>query len=689
MPSVHHTCRNDSSMIFPVICLSQEARGRLGRICALFVALLTPTAQAASPVYPEDLSELTLEQLVNIEITSVSRYAEPLSRAAAAVSVITGDDIRRSGATSLAEALRLAPAVQVGRVDAHTWAISTRGFANVYANKLLVMMDGRTLYTPLFSGTQWWVQDTLLEDIDRIEVIRGPGSTLWGANAVNGVINITTRSSRQTQGGLISAGFGSEEAFGAFRYGGRISKNATFRVYGKYLDHEASRTLTGEDANDAWKMWRGGFRYDWEPSREALFTLQGDIYDGVAQQTFHIPTVLPPYVISVPQAHDNQGASLIGRWTRQGSDSQISLQAYAETSHHDTVVLGERRHTLDLDFQHDFSWGERQFLVWGAGYRLSTDKISHQTFALSFDPPRRTLRLASLFLQNETKLTPKLRFTAGAKLEHHDISGLELQPALKLFWAAAPHHSLWGSVARAVRTPSRAEIDSSIHQSVLPGNFLPVAPELIGNDAFDSESLLAYEIGYRAQPSPRLSLDASVFYHRYDHLRTFEPQTPEVRHSPSPHIAAPLLFDNGMDGESYGTELAVNLDLTRRWRLYASYAFMRLHLHKKPWSQDLLQENEERGSPLHQAALRSAVDLPGHFQWDTVLRFVDSLPALKVGDIVRFDIRLGWNPRPGLEFSLVGQNLLDESHQETPPSVLNTGRTETERSVYGKVTVRF
>jgi len=646
---------------------------------------------ATSP--KRDLSELSLEELANIPVTSVSKKPEKLSHAAAAVTVITQEDLRRSGVTTIAEALRLAPGLDVARVDSHTWAISSRGFNDSFANKLQVLMDGRSVYTPLFSGVYWDVQDTLLEDIDRIEVVRGPGATLWGANAVNGVINIITRSAKDTVGGLVTAGGGSEElGFGSVRYGGQLGENAYYRVYSKYFSRDASVLPNGDTANDRWQMARTGFRADWDVTPGNGLTFQGDLYGGEEDQTYFLPSLATS---GIPQRLDTRaelsGGNLIARWRHEfAASSESTLQFYYDRTHRNSPgFIQENRDTYDADWEHHLILGERQEWVFGAGYRLSVDDI-HGSFPVSFNPNQRSSQLVSFFAQDSIALVPdRLQLSLGSKFERNDYTGFEFQPGARLWWAADEHNSLWASVARAVRTPSRADADIRLSDRVLPGT-PPTVYSVFGRGDFESEELLAYEAGYRMQPAPRVSLDLAVFYNDYDRLRTVEPQgiAPDPSLPGTPNVLS-LYLQNQAKGETYGAELTAHWQMTDWWRWRASYTYLQVQLHALPGSTDPDAEDNEGTSPHHQFSVQSSLDLPWHLQLDGLVRYVDEVSDLGVPSYLSLDVRLGWQPLKNLEFSVTGQNLLDDRHPEFGPTVIPIQRTEVQRGVFGKIQFRF
>ncbi|MGZ8919700.1 MAG: TonB-dependent receptor plug domain-containing protein, partial [Limisphaerales bacterium] len=506
-----------------------------------------------------DLMTLDLADLMKMQVTSVSRKSERLSDAAAAIYVITQEDIRRSGATSIPEALRLSPGLEVARQDAHTWAISGRGFNDEFASKLLVLVDGRTVYTPLVASVNWDVQDMPLEDIDRIEVIRGPGGTLWGANAVNGVINITTKSAKETQGLLITAGAGTEDrGFGTIRYGGKISEDAYYRVYGKFLDRDDSALRGGGDANDSWWMSRGGFRLDWIPSDQNLFTLQGDIYGGDLAQTITVPLVTPPYLTSLNDDVNTTGGNILGRWTHDFTpDSQLALKLYYDHTDRDRVVYREKRDTFDLDLQHHLRLGEWNDIVWGVGYNVTSDSLQNSQY-VSFDPADRTTSLYSAFVQDEITLIEKrLRLTLGSKIEHNDYTGWELQPSGRLSWNITDKQTSWAAVSRAVSTPARAEDDIRINRFVYPPGStppgsagptpIPALVSLLGSRDMESKELIAFELGYRIQPHDRLTFDLATFYNIYDKERSLEAQAPDLSNAPG-YVEVPFVIGNMING---------------------------------------------------------------------------------------------------------------------------------------------
>jgi len=652
-------------------------------LAPLRAATVTPATYAQA-----DLGNMAIEDLMKIQLT-LSRTDVPFSQTAAAAHIVTGDEIRRSGATSIPEALRGVPGLEVARVDQHTWAVTARGFNDSFANKLLVMIDGRTVYTPLFSGVFWDVQDLMLEDVEHIEIIRGPGSTLWGANAVNGVINIVTKSAAQTQGGLVTAGGGvGERAFGALRYGGAIGAEAHYRVYVKYFNRDDT-VLQPNLEDGEWQTFRAGFRTDWTPGTGGdpgafaanQFTFQGDIYEGDVDQYFTATRLTPvPRAVLVKDLQGMDGGNLLGRWTHRFSDkADFQFQAYYDRTHRDVAIFSEQRDTFDFDFQNHFHAGERNAIVWGLGYRTTSDDTGYNETVL-LRPRSRTLNLFSGFVQDEiTVVEDRLRLTLGSKLEHNDFTGWEVQPGGRLLWTPATNHAVWASVTRAVRTPSRAENDVRIAAAISPGAALAV----LGSHRIDSEKLIAYEVGYRVQPLPVLSLDSALFFNDYDDLRTLEFE------NPPPGFVAAQRAHNRMRGETYGVELAANWQPVNWWRLRASYTFLDMDLHRESASNNPANENPEGQSPHHQFSIRSGIDLPRNVEFDVGLRYVDALSALSVPSYFALDARLAWRPCRHVEFAVIGRNLLDDRHPEFRPTFIRTLPVEVERSVFGKLTWHF
>ncbi len=658
----------------------------------LMVGLAHASAQAQQP--PPDLTELSLEQLMSVEITSVSKREERLWESAAAVSVIIGEDIRRAGVKSIPEALRLVPGLQVAQVGSNRWAISARGFNATFSNKLLVLIDGRTVYTPLFAGVFWDVQDTLLEDVDRIEVVRGPGGTLWGANAVNGVINVITKQAKATQGSYLEVGGGSEErGFVGTRYGGRVGDDLFYRGYFKYANRDNLVTATGREAADDWRTYRGGFRLDWEPSTRDTVTVQGDLYKGDFGQTLTIPSLTPPFSVASDSRDDFAGGNFLTRFRHKTADrTETTLQFYYDRTHRNELLFHEMRDTVDLDFQHRFPIGVRHDLIWGFGTRVTIDNIDNSA-SLVFTPTRRTDHLVSGFIQDQiTLIQDRLTLTLGSKFEQNSYSGFEAQPNARLLYSPNDWNRVWAAVSRAVRTPARFERDVQTNVAAFPGpGGLPTLVQTAGNSDFTSEELLAFELGYRVQPVEWLSVDLAGFYTIYDNLRTSEPGAPTLATGASPpHIVQPFLFDNRMSGNTYGVEIASTWRPVSFWRLHLNYSYLKIELHPDATS---VEKTQDQGrSPRHQVQARSILDLPWHLQFDASAFFVDRLPKLEpaVPSYLRLDLRLGWRPTKTFDLSLVGQNLLDNRHPEWGGIFgVPVRPTEVQRSGYVQATWRF
>ncbi len=606
-----------------------------------------------------ELKQLSIEELMSIEVTSVSRRPEPLSTTASAIQIITADDIRRSGATSLPEALRLATNLQVAQVNASQWAVSARGFNNVLANKLLVLIDGRTVYTPLYAGVFWDVQNVPLETVDRIEVVSGPGGTLWGANAVNGIINIITKSAAETQGLALSAAAGSElEAAGELRYGGRFGSGPAWRVHALGFSRGSTVAADGTDPGDDWGLGQGGFRMDWTGRRDDGFTVQGDYYEGRPDPDGNAEIVA-------------RGANALGRWTRPLSErSDFQLQVYWDRTHRD---LGngfvEDLSTYDADWQHRFPLGDRHEIIWGLGYRL----MDHRTRNLplfAFEPEHKLLHLFSGFVQDEIALGSGLRATLGTKIEHTTYTGIELQPSGRLAWESAEGHVVWGAASRAVRTPSRIDRDFFLYA-------LPGVPIIAGGD-FQSEEVLALELGWRAQPAAGLSLSLAGFFNDYDGVRSSEPGPPP--------FGIPITFGNGVQGQTWGVELSSVVQAAPGWQLRGGYTYVEKDLSLVPGSGDLNGATAESNDPQHQLLVHSSADLPAGLALDAVVRLVDELPQPRVPGYAELDLRLAWRPTPRMELAIEGQNLLHDEQAEFVQT--STSPRRLERAIYGMVSWR-
>jgi iron complex outermembrane receptor protein len=668
---------------------------RSGLVTAGLVAWLLASSvsvgQDAVTPSSQNLADLSLEELMDVEVTSVSKKETKLNDSPAAISVITQDDIRRLGITTLPGALRLVPGLDVARIDGSQWAISSRGFNGQYANKLLVLVDGRSVYTPSFGGVYWNAQDTMLEDLDRIEVIRGPGATLWGDNAVNGVINIISKNSKDTQGILASTSFGTEDQPSvSIRYGGQIAPDLTYRAYIKYFNREGLVDSQGDNTPDEWNSIRAGFRTDWQPSLSDLVTFQGDYYSINTRESVNVPSLTPPFAQAVDVDDLSRGANVLGRWTRNFSDaSHLSLQTYFDYFKHEQNLTVETRKTADIQLEYRFpllGWND---VLWGLEYRFSADEFNRSSI-ITWTPDGRDLHLFTGFLQDEVNLIPnRLRLTVGSKLEHNDYTGFEIQPSGRLLWTPATNQTIWASVSRAISTPDRVEIGSQVNNIPFqPSPFAPVVqPVLLGNQNLLSEKLIAYELGYRIEPTRNLSFDAATFYNFYDDIHSPVAGAPVFEPNPAPgHVVIPLTWQNAITGQGYGTELSVQWKPIEDWRLIASYSWLQMHLSP--------ENTLQKASPEHQLSLRSYVTLPWKLEFNTAAYFVDhvEVPAgngtVVIPSYVRVDAGLVWHPNKSLEVGLWGQNLLDNRHPEFF-GYYSPIQTEIPRGVLGKITWRY
>ncbi|MFZ5524225.1 MAG: TonB-dependent receptor plug domain-containing protein [Pseudomonadota bacterium] len=644
-----------------ILIINREITGRHRPVIAfvpmvLAVCLVLDAASAtAADAAPEsisavNLSQMTLEELSNIEITSVSKRSELLSDAPAAIYVIAQEDIRRSGATSIPEILRLAPNLQVARVDSSQYAITARGFNSTTANKLLVLIDGRSVYTPLYSGVFWDAQDVMIENIERIEVISGAGGTLWGANAVNGVINIISSKSSDTQGGLVSLGAGNAENGASARYAGKLGENSTYRIYGKKFNRDNTIRANGTEVPDAWHKGQLGFRMDWSGSGDALI-LRGDVYDGTIDQ-------------AVYDDKEISGGNLVARWSRALQDG-ASLQVQAYYDHTRRIypgTFGESLDTYDVDMQHGFRWNADHDIVWGGGYRYSRDAVTNSAL-LAFLPADKDLTLANIFAQDDIQLAERLKLTVGLRLEHNNYTGLENQPNVRLAWKPSDQVLWWSSISRAVRTPSRVD-----RELFAPGN----APYTLlgGGPDFQSEKLTAYEIGYRIEPSAQASFSISTYYNVYDKLRSIE------------QAGGTNILANMMEGNTYGIETWGSYGISEWWQLKAGYTFLKKDLRLKPGSGDITSLKSADTDPSHQFSLRSMMNLAHDLNLDFALRSIGDLPGTVVPSYVALDGHLGWKISKGTELSMSGFNLLDKQH---PEFGMAATRSEIGRTFYLKM----
>ena len=672
----------------------KQARSLAGAIALLLSTSMVGLAQL-SPV--DQLSSMSLEDLTNTHVTSVSKKDQKLSRVASAAYVLNREDIRRSGMTNIPDLLRIIPGVDVARVTSNTWAISVRGFNDRYSTKTLVLIDGRSVYTQEFSGVYWDQQSVPIEDIDRIEVIRGPGGTVWGANAVNGVINIITRSSRDTQGGLVSAGTGSQDsAQGLIQYGGKAGSKGTYRVFGKYFNTEKSVYADGQPASDGWHGTQGGFRSDWDLSSRDTLMVEGDLYS--AREGQNITDVLSNDLFQTRTFNDPirvDSANLMGKWNHTfANDSQTTLQVFQ--SHVQRFDQGSDNYdTTDADLEYRFKLGERHDLVSGVSYR--SNRLDYQgIYGYRYDRPRLTSNLFSAFLQDEIKLTNAVALTVGSKIEHNSFTGVEFEPSMQVIWAPDDRKAVWFSAARAIQQPAWFYSNSQLDAAAFPlaGGGLGLFQEQ-GNHQEKAEQLLDYEIGYRAQFHKRLTLDVTGFRSDYRQVVTLETGTPVfVFDPPPPHLLIPAVWSNMASGRTYGAEVFANWQVTNRWRLSPGFSFLQMKISRDPTSNDANVEGTAGNSPKHQVQLRSTLNLRHGWEWDSSLYYVGALntnlggTTSHIDSYTRVDTRLGWRIGEFGEVSLVGQNLLSPRHAEFP-DVYEVNSTQVQRSVFARLTWHF
>ncbi|MGH8399625.1 MAG: TonB-dependent receptor plug domain-containing protein [Gammaproteobacteria bacterium] len=620
------------------------------------LVLVTSYAQGifATPTPDQGLADLSLEQLANLPITSVSKKPEPLADAAASVYVITNEDIKRSGARTLMEALRLAPNLQVAQATADSWAITARGSNATYADKLLVLIDGRIVYSPMFSGTFWEVQNVVLEDVDRIEVVSGPGGTLWGTNAVNGVINIITKRSQYTQSTLASAGGGHYGADGAVRYGGNLSNGGSYRVYGMYKDTYASSTSAGVPQSDGVDVAQMGFRSDWDAS-DHQFTLQGDAYGANEDQ-------------DLPGGRARaSGVNLLSHWDDQlASGGDVSLLAYYDrVKRFQPNDFDDSLDIADIEFQHTLPSIGAQSFIWGASYRFARDQVqNHPGWNLIFYPAEANQSWVSLFGQDEARLSPDWRLIMGLRAERNPYSGTELLPNLRLAWNVASDSLLWAAVSRAARSPSR--LDTSWYSPAQPPYLL------VGNSDFESETVKVYEMGFRTDAGGNWSYSASVYHNDYDHVRT----TTVVSLAPFQ-----LTLGNGMTTTETGLETWATYKPVPNWRLQAGLNVMR-ESHTLAFLSAPSSIPSEGDDAHNWWSLRSSYDFAGGEQLDVTVRHAGALPDPPIPAYTTADVRFGWSLGSHLECSVLALNLFGPRHEEFNPQA---PITEFGRGLYVKL----
>jgi iron complex outermembrane receptor protein len=622
---------------------------------------------------------------MEMRITSVSREEQDFLRTSAAVFVITEQDIRRSGATDIAEILRSVPGVQVAQISSSKWGVGVRGFNAQYSTKLLVLIDGRSVYDPEHSGVTWHLQSIPLEDIERIEVIRGPGATMWGANAVNGVISITTKRASRTQGGHADVAFGTgRPGEASVRFGGAVGDSAFYRVFAQQTSRSSRRTSSGEDGLDSWNMTLGGFRVDWDASAKDTVTIQGSVDRAVSGDRRSIVTSLRPFAYAEAGLSSNRDAHVLTRWTRSlANRSDVNVQFYYDRR--DVTRYGAKNvETIDVDAHHSLGLGSRQHLTWGAGYRKTTD-FHQETLSFRLTPDGFTHHLTSAFVQDGLTLVPeKLFLVAGSKFEHSTFSGSNAQPALRAVWQPTERQSLWAATARAVRTPNRAERSMRLNVGAFPAGNLLALVEMRGQPEARSEKLAAHEVGYRYQPTRRLWFDLAAYRNNYHDLSVLGTGDMFFEATPAPHLVSPLYFENSGRGHIYGAEIAAQYQATSAILIKGNYSALRMHLVGEDPTitmGDLAQQN-----PRQQGYIGSTLKLPHDVEVSSHVYMVGALPSFDVPAYTRIDLNTAWQPKSGIRVTVVGQNLLGSRMEfgaiPSPP-------TEVRRSVHAELTVGF
>jgi iron complex outermembrane recepter protein len=656
------------------------ARNRPFTLLTILLLAATSLAQmqvASSNEGDKPLKQLSLQELAQIEVTTTSKEPVRANQTAAATYVVTDEEIRRSGATSIADALRLVPGVEVGRIDSHTWAVGMRGLQNNFSKSVLVLIDGRSVYTPLFAGVYWDVQDMILQDIDRIEVIRGPGATIWGPNAVNGVINIITKDSADTQGALVSVSGGNvDRTIESVRYGGRFGKRLTYRLYAKGFTRSPEFHTDGLNY-DAWHQERGGFRTDWNTDRDSVM-VESDIYGGTS-----------PRLLGTALSDDSvAGGDVVARWRRKfANGSDMYLQSYFDRTIRTGLSIGETRNTIDIDFLHHFEAGRHE-ISWGGGLRWSPNLVIAPTESVKVLPATTTDHQHSLFGQDEIHFFDKrVSLTVGAKLEHNNFNGLDVQPTLRLLYAPSDRHSFWAAVTRSIAIPSRIE-EGFLLEGGPPGG---AVIRLSGTPNFKSEAVIGYEAGFRQMIGKKVYVDVAAFHNNYQDLQSFTAPTVSVVTPPPPHLLLSLQYANDIAGTTNGVEIAPTWQATSWWRLTGSYSYVGIDMHANAATADISSTGSVRtyegSAPHHQMVVQSNFNIGKSLEFDQFLRTASSLPAQKVPSYTTLDARFGYTFK-SFEFSVVGQNLLQPHHFEWGTGDPNQSLVGIKRAVYGQITFR-
>ncbi len=648
----------------------------LGTVSATLLAGAFACAQSGEQDPSKSLTKMALEDLMSVEVTTATKRPQSAWQTAAAVYVLTAEDIRRSGALSIPDLLRLVPGANVSQIDANKWSVSLRGFGSRYANKLQVMIDGQSVYTPLFSGVYWDALEIPLETIERIEVIRGPGGALWGANAVNGILNIVTKTADKTQGTDISASLGDfDRHSGMARFGGTLGSAGHYRILVRGFDRRGFEEADSSPA-DNWNGYRTGARFDWVQGERDKFFFRAHSQSMRQGGAFEVPILAAPYSELVESRFDTRDWTVSGGWTREFEDGSANLQLHASGSDRRQMEACEKRTTLELDFQRSHNERGSHRLTWGASLQRSSDRIRNSAL-VAFSPSRRTKGLASLFLQDEITVSPHSKLIVGAKLEHNEDTGLELQPNVRFVGHADPKQVVWASLSKAARTPSRAERDVRVDLRAMEQGGMPAIIRLLGNPNFDSAHVLACEAGLRREVSDKILLDLAAYYNVYDGLRTFEPEAPIFEPLPVPHLVLPHRFDNKASAKAYGIEAAVDVFPSRSCRIRAGYTLEVAEFRLDSDSGDPFgraADDRPGNTPRHQGFLRTSMELARGWELDLVLRGVDRLPGADIPGYFTADLRVGYRSPRGMEASFGLRNFLAGRHREDTSALYEVPR---------------
>jgi iron complex outermembrane recepter protein len=655
-------------------------------------------AASSRPADNLDLTLIPLEDLMNIEITSVTKQKQRISDAAAAISVITQEDIRRSGMNSIVELLRMVPGMTVAQVGANQWAVGSRGMNAVFNSNLLVLMDGRTIYNPLFSGVYWDTADYILADLDRIEVIRGPGATLWGANAVNGVINIVSKSAKDTQGVYAREYAGSDGYQSDLRYGGKVDDRLYYRAYAKYRSQNNFEFSDGSNAEDGWDSPRGGFRVDAYPTGQDTVTVQGDIFTERLGNRYHFGVDEPPYVRRTGTIDNASGSNILARWTHTISEtSDFSVQMFYDRLNYTSPKIDYKQDKFDIEVQHRFNLAEFNEIVWGVGYRFASDSVTtvwDGDQGTWFSPAARQTDMYSGFVQDDITLIPKrLHAIAGIKVEHNIFSGWEFQPSARMVYTPDDRNTVWAGVSRAVLTPGRFEENGGIIGSGNTPSGLPLITVMRPNRSLSSEKITAFEAGYRVEAMKNLTFDLAGFYNLHDGLRAYEAGTPSMVYSPSPHLVIPLVPHNDLDGSSYGAELSTRWRVTDSWQLAAAYSYVGVNMHSRSGRGTATTlRAAEYTTPTNQFNVRSYWNITRDIELNNALYIVDNTPGTAGTEIpayIRADVNLVWRPEKHVDLTIGVRNIFDSGHPEFSILTARPSNGEVPRTFFVQMDVRF